>query len=163
MRSAPWFGRTVLALGLAAGAAGCSHAAAEDPVPADFSVSLSRSACYGTCPIYSVTIAADGTVGYHGEKFVAVTGFQARTITPEKVREVYDAIEKANVFALEDEYVGPVTDFPTYELSVTYKGRTKRIEDYAGKMADMPKSVTEIEEMIDDVAGTRDWINGDAP
>ena len=36
--------------------------------------SMARNACYGTCPIYKITIRADGAVAYEGIKFVKTEG-----------------------------------------------------------------------------------------
>ena len=37
-------------------------------------IRLSRGACFGTCPIYEVTVAADGTANWNGERFVERVG-----------------------------------------------------------------------------------------
>jgi hypothetical protein len=44
--------------------------------PHDFSMSLERLDCEGRCPVYSVTVAGDGTVTYKGFNYVAVKGTQ---------------------------------------------------------------------------------------
>ena len=33
-------------------------------------ISLERTPCYGTCPIYKMEIFSDGSAFYHGERFV---------------------------------------------------------------------------------------------
>lgn len=52
-----------------------SGAGATFPTPAEpagFSMQLSRSGCYGTCPSYSVVIHGDGKVEFHGKHYVAI-------------------------------------------------------------------------------------------
>jgi hypothetical protein len=41
---------------------------------------LERTACYGTCPAYSVEIRGDGSVHYDGRAFVAVRGDHSESI-----------------------------------------------------------------------------------
>ena len=41
-------------------------------------MSLSRTACYGTCPVYSVTIDADGSITFQGREFVKSLGKQTK-------------------------------------------------------------------------------------
>src|SRR5438093_11038358 len=40
----------------------------------ELTITLERSECYGTCPIYSVAIRGDGSGTYRGEKYVAIKG-----------------------------------------------------------------------------------------
>jgi hypothetical protein len=47
---------------------------AEGSIPADFRLSMSRSPCLGTCPIYRVQVNAAGHVKYDGKMNVAALG-----------------------------------------------------------------------------------------
>lgn len=38
--------------------------------------------CYGTCPVYAVTIAPDGKGTFEGKRFTAVTGIKEFQVTP---------------------------------------------------------------------------------
>jgi hypothetical protein len=46
---------------------------------------LSRTACYGPCPIYRVEVRGDGAVLYDGSEFVAITGPHRAAISREVV------------------------------------------------------------------------------
>lgn len=48
--------------------------AQEPELPPDASIRLQRTACFGWCPVYSVTIDARGIVTYEGERSVRVVG-----------------------------------------------------------------------------------------
>ena len=126
-------------------------------------IRLDRSGCYGTCPIYSVEIAGDGTVNYLGERFVAVTGGRTAHIDRKVVRALYRAFARADFFWTFDEYRGPVTDFPTFEVTLCFDGRSKRVVDYAGKSIGMPNEIAELEHAIDAAAGTEKWIKPGKP
>ena len=51
--------------------------------PTDFSIKLSRSGCYGTCPSYSVVIHGDGKIEFHGGRYVSIPGDHQARIAPE--------------------------------------------------------------------------------
>lgn len=125
-------------------------------------IQLSRSACYGTCPIYSVTIREDGSVHFSGDKYVHDPGEHDAHIDPAAVRELVRQFEKANFFAAGDRYVAEVTDNPTYTLTLTVAGKTKTVTDYVGEQVGMPLVITDLENAVDDAAGTKLWIKGDA-
>jgi hypothetical protein len=124
-------------------------------------ISLERGPCFGTCPIYKVEIHGDGTVIYTGERFVKVTGEQRAQISPVAVAGLVDQFVMFGFFDLKDEYIAEVTDLPTYTLSVSLSGRQKTVTDYGGKMANMPPIVTVLENEVDRVAGTQQWIKSD--
>lgn len=62
------------ALALAACATSTSPATPNPPGPIQ-TVTYSTGPCFGTCPIYTVTVdLASGSIAWHGERFVAVPG-----------------------------------------------------------------------------------------
>lgn len=125
-------------------------------------IGLERTACFGTCPAYTVEILGDGRVTFTGRAYVAVEGVHHRRISREAVEALVERFRAADFFWMEDEYVARITDFPSYRLTLTIGGRTKRVADYAGEMVGMPFAVTGLEAAIDRAAGTRAWVTGDA-
>jgi hypothetical protein len=123
-------------------------------------VKLERSECLGFCPAYEVSIAADGRVTYVGRHFVGITGQQVRQADPTQLATLHAHIQAADFFALRDSYVAEITDLPTYRVTVTIGGRTKTVEDYVGAKVGMPPAVTAIENEIDSVANSAQWVRG---
>lgn len=138
-----------------------SRAGATFPRPAEpsgFSMQLSRSGCYGTCPSYSVVIHGDGKVEFHGKHYVAIPGdYQAR-ITPEAASQLLERFRAAGFFELKDTYRAGVTDNPTYCLELVIGAKKKTIVDYVGTWVGMPESITELENAVDEAAGTDRWV-----
>jgi Domain of unknown function (DUF6438) len=132
-------------------------APAPPPAPAVV-VTLERQACYGRCPIYTITIHGDGRVDYHGEHFVKVHGDNHAQLTQAQLADLDRAFAKADYFALADEYAGyDVTDMPTSITSYTHDGRTKTIKHYHGDQK-APQALYDLEAAIDQIAGTDRWI-----
>lgn len=123
-------------------------------------ITLSRSVCYGTCPVYSVQIAGDGTVVYHGQDCVAQSGEQRARIPTATVRALLDAFRQAGFFSLHERYAASITDNPTYSTSIAFDGRKKTVSDYAGGAVGMPEAVSALEDAIDRAAGTERWVYG---
>jgi hypothetical protein len=117
----------------------------------------------GTCPIYTVTIDARGAVTYEGERWVRVVGRRTAQIDTSIVAGLLARAERVHFFDMRDAYsaienadgtVTVVTDLPSTFVTVTVKGRTKKIEDYVAA----PDSLREFEDEIDAAAGTKRWV-----
>jgi len=124
----------------------------------DLKITLERTACFGVCPSYIVEISGDGTVAYCGVAFVDEIGRKTRQIEPQKVQSLYDQMLAADFFNLRDRYTGRVTDNPTQTVSLSVDGRQKTVVDYVGSADGMPESVTAIQNTIDDIAETAEWV-----
>jgi hypothetical protein len=141
-------------------------------------IGLTRSACFGSCPDYSVTIDGSGGVFFTTRAPALKGGGDAHrqfgpgrgVLLPGEHRARIDRItldalierfRAAHFFGLGPEYSAPVTDLPTYVLEFETGGRSWTVTDYAGRMAGMPPVVTELEEAVDEAAGTARWVTGD--
>ena len=123
-------------------------------------IRLERTHCYGTCPAYSVELRGNGTAHFHGDSFVAVTGDHVVHVGLGPVRCLVEHFRAANFWALDPEYMAPVTDLPAYTVTLAIGGQTKTVVDYAGQMVGMPVAMIGLEDAIDQAAHAGSWING---
>lgn len=135
-------------------AGGASGGGSGANTPRNISISLTRTACFGICPSYRVTLEGDGRVRYEGDCFVDVKGVKDYTVDAAEVEKLAKAFEAADFFSLQDEYRAQITDNPTQILTLEIAERTKTVKDYAGRMVGMPEAVTELEKEVDRVANT---------
>lgn len=126
-------------------------------------IELKRTQCFGPCPAYSVTISGTGDVTWRGDANVAVRGEANDRIDPRIVEALLVRARSAGFFDLRDIYRADVTDGPTFTITVTLAGRTKRVEDYDGALVGMPYEVTLLEQAIDRAARTARRIGPDQP
>lgn len=118
-------------------------------------IKLERTACFGTCPVYTVEIQGDGTVIWEGKRFVKVMGLRRYRIPIVKVRTLVERFRAARFYSARDAYVDRgITDMPSAWISLTYGGVSKRIQDYAGTRAGMPQAIKDLERAVDETAGT---------
>ncbi len=127
-------------------------------------ITLSRTACFGKCPDYTVEVHGDGTVIFNGRRFVVHTGEYRARISRAAVRALVAKFRTADYFALADRYTARVTDLPTYTTSIAFDGHEKSVRDYGGQIIGAPFAVNEIENAIDEACNTAQWIKApDAP
>lgn len=124
-------------------------------------IQLERSACYGTCPAYSVTIHGDGRVEYNGKSNVKETGTHEGQITIDKVRALALEFAKAKFWGLDEDYSGKkckgqCTDMATAITEIKVKGATHRVKHYYG-CGGVPKALFELESTIDKSANSEQW------
>ncbi|MEH6697429.1 MAG: DUF6438 domain-containing protein [Brevundimonas sp.] len=153
---------TVIGLSLALTAPG-----EYQPLPegADLSlatVSLIRTSCFGTCPHYWVTVRGDGQVRYCGVSNVLTLGRQSGTIPARDALALIRHVETSDFLSLNDEYESDVTDNPTYVLVLRAGGVEKHVHDYAGVDAGMPPVVRQLQDDVDRVSRSSQWVGSRA-
>lgn len=139
-------------------------------IPSDTIITLERGVCLGACPEYKLTVYADGKVTFDGLYSVKEMGVFKISISQKKVRQLIEAFEKANYFSLKDEYITKkdgcsdvLTDMPFVTTSIITDGKSKSIKHYYGCEGNhgrliYPKGLTELENKIDKIVGTKRWI-----
>jgi uncharacterized protein DUF6438 len=165
--------RRCLGAGLLWSALFACHAPAPAPAPAERAaaadigaapaVTLERTSCFGTCPVYRVSISRSGLVRFEGKKHVARAGADTSRVSKGSVDSLLAELEGAGYFDFDDRYVAGAracglyaTDLPTVVTEVTDSTRSRRIEHDRGCSA-APPELSRLENRIDEVAGTARW------
>ena len=120
------------------------------------SITLRRGACFGTCPIYEVTLNADGTASWDGERFVDRVGQYKGEVDPNDYRRLGGFVQRAGFFGWDPEYVADVTDLPDYVLTVAAGGQTKSVRQNG---VDEPPDFWVIAALVDHLAEAIDWTS----
>lgn len=129
---------------------------------AKVAITLERTACFGACPVYTLSILEDGTVIYNGGNFVDVTGEQRSQIDPETVNLMVTTLIDAGYFDWNETYDSfTVSDQPSVITSLTHDGKTHQINRYAGDSS-APLILPYLEQWIDAMANSQQWT-GHAP
>lgn len=134
--------------------------AAVAPMPA---VTLERTACFGGCPVYTISVSAQGDVQYEGKAHVRKLGGATGKVPPQRVDVLLTELERAGYFTFAERYTSPeptcgryATDSPSVISSVTVRGRTKRIvHDYGCGGA--PGALVVLERRIDEALNSGQW------
>jgi TonB family protein len=126
-----------------------SHARQED------FVELSRSGCYGSCPVYTVRVYRDGRVEWHGVRFVKATGDRRGKADPALVSQVIEQFRTERYWSLCGLYSRSVTDSATVSLTANIGGEEKVVVDYAWSG---PPWLRDLVRAVDDVANFHLWL-----
>jgi hypothetical protein len=130
----------------------------DDSIPEDLIIRLNRTACYGTCPAYLLTVKADGKVSFFGQNFTETKGQAEGEISKEKIKELIQEFKKAKFFELNDNYTSEKcgTDNSTVRTTLFINDKVKKIEHDLG--CEAPPELTNLEDKIDEIVGTKKWI-----
>jgi hypothetical protein len=126
-------------------------------------ITLQRTPCFGSCPVYTLSVSPSGQVVYEGKAHVRRLGAATAQIPKQRVDALLVEIDKAGYFGFANRYTSAepacgryATDSPSVISSATLNGRTKRIEhDYGCGAA--PGALVVLERRIDEVLGSSQW------
>jgi len=104
-------------------------------------ISLQRTACFGTCPIYKIEIFSDGSGIYTGTRFVENIGITKFSLSEPQLNLILTQAETIGFTNMEKEYSEPISDLPTTFIQI----KDKKIRDYTGA----PKTLKNLENLID--------------
>ena len=163
--------RVAIRSALVAASLGACHSSTPAPVPVPAVgtqaetpvVTLERTPCFGSCPVYRVTISRSGLVHYQGKRFVADSGADSARISADSVAGLLKELQQSGYFEFDERYVSGApacglyaTDLPSAMTSVDDGNRSKHIQHDHG-CSDAPKALAGLEKRIDEVAGTSRW------
>lgn len=115
-------------------------------------VTLERTACFGTCPAYKITLRRDGTATYVGMEYVERKGtYNGKFYGFERLAQF---IEARGFFDLKDNYSINATDLPSAITTVVRAGQRKTVINY-GDVG--PLELWGVEKVIDGVMANTKW------
>lgn len=129
-------------------------------------ITLERTSCFGSCPVYKLTIFNDGKVLFDGKEFVKRPGMDTSQITKSQLEELIRQFEKIDYFKLDENYTDDPkncpqqsTDNPSAITSLNWQGKRKIIRHYYGcSGSKVAEQLTDLEDKIDEVVNTNQWI-----
>lgn len=120
---------------------------------------ISKGACFGSCPIYTMTIYGKGLVEYKGERFTDKLGVYTKQLSDAEYKALFASAKAANLWQFKDEYNSRIPDLPLVVLTYYGKGTTKKIAGKEGR----PTEVMAIEKQLDEIAQSEGWTLKEAP
>lgn len=122
-------------------------------------ISLERTACLGTCPVYTVQVDESGIVRYQGEMHVATHGTRMAKIPLADVMSLMNELLEAGFMEMTWGCPQLSTCSSTAITIMRIDGREKVTRHYYGCEGDEVLEVlTKLEARIDEVLGTATWI-----
>jgi Domain of unknown function (DUF6438) len=141
--------------------AGDSHACAQSKDINSAMVVLSRSSCFGSCPVYTITIHGDGAIEYVGSRFVKVGGKQIAAANSEAFATILQRLDQVHFFSLEDRAFARSFDSPGVSVAVRINGTSKSVASDAGCVGAESGAQAEFVQAtndIDKIVGSERWV-----
>lgn len=117
-------------------------------------ISLEKTACFGKCPVFKITIYKNGLAIYDGQINVEKKGRFEKKIPNEEIKQLIKSFEESHFFDFKDKYTADMTDLPSTYLTFNNKGKSKKIIDYY----DAPDKLKELEAMVENIANKDGWV-----
>ena len=122
-------------------------------------IGLSRTGCFGRCPIYSVEVYGDGRLIYTGDANVDVTGRHVYAVSQDAVAKLIEEMRTGDLWSMAESYDGDMTgDMPRFTLMLEIGGAKHFIRDRYGSRVGMPAAIAAFEESVDHLARSQMWI-----
>lgn len=99
---------------------------------------ISKSPCFGSCPINDIEINKDGKIYYYGAHYNSNNGCFKSQINTSKFIEIEKSLKKVNFLNLKDNYAASWTD--DQEVSVTFVKDNKILKSITDYGRQSPKS-----------------------
>ena len=128
-------------------------------------VKLKRTACYGSCPVYTVSLKASGVVEYEGYEYVSIKGFQTASLPKESVELIEKELIKSNFFKMKSHLDSgcwgcfmSATDSSYIIIEGLVKNRKRAVLTYVGCESKQVDEVLSLANYIEQVIGTSKWV-----
>lgn len=119
----------------------------------NFNVTMQKGSCFGSCPVYTLSIDSKGYALFEGERFTDKIGKHGMQLDPKQFQTIANAFSAANLPAFEDDYPSQIADLPSTTLAYINSSINKRI---TGKR-ERPQKVKDLQSMLEDIAQADGW------
>jgi hypothetical protein len=119
----------------------------------DFSITLERTGCLGTCPDYKVSIQSDGALKYEGRFYVHVKGIREKKVPLQVVQRLAQKLREEDFFRWEEKKVVCI-DFPETHITATLNGTRKHVVE----CCNTPGKILKLANEIEMITGVKRWI-----
>lgn len=110
------------------------------------SISLTRTGCFGTCPIYELSIKANGEVKYNGKAYVENIGSFEGNIKSTKT--LFQNISNLNWKSYPDKYPIDNVDFPQWQLTYNSSKLTKEVKCNSNAAEELKALALVLDELV---------------
>lgn len=116
-------------------------------------IEMSKSPCYGRCPVFTLSIYEGGIASFKGDRYTVRTGLWVKQLDKETYEDLLRAFRGANLWQFDNVYRGEYYDAPTVSITYYEEGDVKTILGKDGR----PYQVLQLEAILDDLARSEGW------
>ena len=124
----------------------------------DVVFTFERTACFGTCPEYKLTVYHTGEALFEGRKNTQWIGtYTCEDCERQMIAKILQTATDIKFWDMQDKYDPGVTDLPSTITMINTQAEPKTVVN----VLDGPASLKELESLIDDLYLQRKWIKKD--
>jgi hypothetical protein len=116
-------------------------------------IRMDKSACFGTCPIYTMLVFDNGMVEYRGDKFCEKLGIYEKQLSDEEFSIVTSLLKEIDFESLEERYDANLMDAQITTFNFSYNNVSKKVRG----IYSWPKSLKELDKALSSIGETEDW------
>lgn len=120
----------------------------------DLLVEMGKSACFGTCPVYTLKVFDNGRVEYHGVIHTNKMGVYSRQLTENDFYPLVRELRATKLEQYDDLYTSGATDFPMTTITHHQGDSAKTVKgDF-----ERPEAVQNLEKTLTAIADSGEWV-----
>lgn len=126
----------------------------------DLNLTLKRTACFGTCPVYTLSVFGGGSARFEGLAFTDVEGIAESRLSDDQMSAIASEIVSSDFFEYEqdDQCIVFATDHPSVSLNIRWHGQERHAEMNLGCEKRLPDPIPKLSQRIDEIVDTMQWI-----
>ncbi|MBI1307911.1 MAG: hypothetical protein GC181_15010 [Bacteroidetes bacterium] len=129
---------------------GCANSG---KIPKSASIKFERTACYGSCPIYTFTLNGNGKAIFEGTRFTDKIGKYEKQFNAEETRSLFTLLNSIQWDTLKVDYPAYVSDLPSTIFEYHFKNTNKKVV----VTGDHPEILNTFKTRLHNLASTDGW------
>jgi hypothetical protein len=134
--------------------------------PAGFSFVLRRTACFGSCPVYSVAVDSRGNIDFQPDENTQERNATKLSLSPAKVWQLVDALDEAWFFDRQSAYQPGMrncsrkhyrTDHPGFRISASVDGKRNDVAVNEG-CAEVDHTLMDLPKLLEHIMGIEELV-----
>ncbi len=134
-------------------AATCRPLTTKDLDKLDPRIEMFKGPCFGSCPVYKLTIYEGGVVSYEGQQFTNRIGLHTKLLDQATYRSLIKDFEESNFWNFQNAYKAQIPDLATVTISYHDGEQSKSVKGKDGR----PTKIMELEEKLTAIAESGGW------
>ena len=121
----------------------------------DIKIQMTRGACFGPCPIYTITVYEGGYAALNARNFTEREGNYHKQLSKKEYNTLVEAFESAPFSSLLEEYPSEIVDLA--KITLKYRGKDGHLKVSRGSDP-RPKEHMLLQNKMEALYASKDWI-----
>lgn len=116
-------------------------------------IEMFKGPCFGSCPVYKLTVYEGGVVAYEGQRFTNRVGLHTKLLDQNTYRQLIQEFESSNFWNFQNAYKAQIPDLSTVTITYYKDDKVKSVKGKDGR----PAKILDLEERLTEIADSGGW------